>query len=107
MPEANENQDQIAEFVKSLVNERWGEKMTPEQKTQEEERVLPLVLKGVEDAVINMLPLELVAELDNMLEGEGSDEQLDAFLTAHGIDYQGAASGALTQFQEEYLAGRI
>lgn len=103
MPENNANIDQaFGDFIDQMMEEKrllMGKQIP--QPTREE--LNARLDDAIQRSVLEALPSDKLAELSQMLDREISDDELERFFDAAGVNYEQAVALAIDSFRQEYL----
>lgn len=97
-----ENQE-LDQFVGSIIDEKKLEGITDEVRTQLVSDMRDRLLDQINRALIEALPEEKVDELNEMLERDATDDELQTFIGASGVNAQEVAARTMVTFRNLYI----
>ena len=104
MPENNANVDQaFGDFIAQVMEEKRM-LMGDQVKQPAPEELSARLDDAIQRSVLESLPTEKLEELSGMLDHEVSDEELEKFFDAAGVDYERAVALAVENFRQAYLS---
>lgn len=102
----NEERAMIA-FADKLIADKGITGLTNDQKGRLRRNLVDEMSNRLEEAVIMSLPDDKIIELEKLLDGEVTEEQIDALLDGSGVDFKAVYMRGLKNFRDSYLAGEI
>lgn len=105
MPEESTNGDEaVIQFIDEMIEER-GLKLDPQQQERLRELLMQKIEGAVEEAVVMALPDVQAIELSKKIDAGMTDEELDGYFQAAGVDFVKVTKEAMEQVRADFLAG--
>lgn len=105
MPEINPAQTRIINtFVDTLVADKGLGAMGAEEQEVLKKDLQTKVEEQIEQAMLRALSDAQLVELEKLVDGGASDEDLGAFFENSGVDFAQAAEQAMSEFRQEFLS---
>lgn len=105
MPEIKPTKTQvITMFVNKMMADKGIQGMTPEEEAALKEQLGMKLEEQIEQAMIRGLSDEKLDELEGLLERDATDEELEKFFDASGVDFQAVTEQTMMAFRKAYLA---
>jgi hypothetical protein len=96
--------DQLDTFIVEIIKAKQLPGLTDEAKTGLRDEMKDRVLDLINRALIEALPEEKVAEFSALLDKENlSDEEVQGFIAASGVDVEEVTQKVLLSFRQAYL----
>lgn len=102
----NEERAMIA-FADKLIVDKGITGLTNDQRGRLRRNLVDEMSNRLEEAVIMSLPDDKIIELEKLLDGEVTEEQVDTLLDGSGVDFKAVYMRGLKDFRDSYLAGEI
>lgn len=94
----------LTTFVGDMVTRKTPEGLSNQERDKIIRALLRQLDEWVEHALIASLPDEKLAELNDLLDNNGSDEAIDRVFDESGIDFDEVTKRVLEEFRNNYLA---
>lgn len=105
MPESKLSQDEIlSAFVIKMMQDKGLDGLSEDERSRLRMSLQDKLQEQIERALIGTLSDEQLLELDKKLKADASDEEIEAFFLADGLNAEQAMTDAMKAFREEFLA---
>lgn len=96
--------DPFTTFIKEMLGAKaWSQQVSDEVKAQLESDLHSQLMDQIDRAVIEALPEEKVDGLNELLDREASEEEIQQYIVASGVDVQRVTTEAMLRFRDLYL----
>lgn len=96
--------DPFEQFVSGMLDSKgWSSRVDEDGRKQLEEDLKTRLMDQIDRAVIEELPEDKVDGLNELFDKEASDEEIQAYIAASGVDVQGVTLRTMLRFRELYL----
>lgn len=104
MPNINSEQEQVLEaFVRQMVADKGLLEEDQKQNGKIQQELMAQLDEVMDRSLIDALPEEKLAELDQMLDAGATDDEITNFFDTAGVDFEAAMRGAMEEFRKQYL----
>jgi len=94
---------ELRDFILSIIDAKGLEIPSEEVKEQLVADMTQRLLDMIDRETLNMLSAEKIDELNAMMDGGKSDEEVQSFIRANVSDLQGLTAKTMTRFRDAYL----
>ena len=96
--------DPFTTFIKEMLSAKaWNQQVSDEVKAQLESDLHLQLMDQIDRAVIDALPEDKVDGLNELLDREVSEEDIQQYIAASGVDVQRVTTETMLRFRDLYL----
>jgi len=90
-------------FVNKMITEKTPQGLDDEDRDKISRVLIEQLNQRMEYALIAALPDDKLAELNDLLDGDGDSEAIDRVFDTSGVDFDAVSKQTLEAFRQEYL----
>lgn len=99
--------DPFTTFIKSLIEAKaWSPGIEEDAKALLEEDLRTRLMDQIDQAVVEALPEDKVDGINELLDREASDEEIQQYVAASGVDIQRVTTQTMLRFRDLYLGSQ-
>lgn len=96
--------DPFTTFIKEMLSAKaWNQQVDDEVKAQLESDLRSRLMDQIDQAVVEALPEDKVDGLNELLDKEASEEEIQQYIAASGVDVQRITTETMLRFRDLYL----